>query len=102
MMRKIEFKELERPVEEDMKEFVQIAKFLTTTQSWTLTNKFESEYEAVCWFQKSGVEIKLYYDTMDGMYLGTCDEAFDLESLFNEINTHLKNETGVDNLRQIP
>ena len=95
-MQRIEFEGPEngwsRPIEDDEKEFAQIATILIESLGWKLKNRFESMYEIVWWFQKSDIEITLYFGTMEGMHLSTQDDVFDLDALFSEINSILNSE----------
>ena len=83
---------LVRPIEDDAVDFKRIADILRKSLGWEFTKQFGNEFETVCIFQKDGIEIWLYYDTMEGMHLNADDDMFDLETLFNEVNTHLKKE----------
>ena len=95
-MQRVEFK---RPggiirsieeMEEDEKEFAKIANILTQLLGWKLVDRIE--VDVLLWhFRKDDIEIILAYNDMDGMYLRTSDETFDLDALFEEINDIMYN-----------
>ncbi len=95
MLRSLEFvkttEQYNQTIEEDEKDFVYIAKILTKTLGWKLTQKIEAD--CLLWsFQKNHIEIMLIYDNFDGMSLRTRDDNFPLQELFDEINAILKTE----------
>ena len=69
----------------------QIVDFLRKSLEWELVQHIHVDV-LLLEFQKNGTKVSLVYDSMTGIEIVTHDDTFDLESLFNEINEHLKNE----------
>ena len=70
---------------------MQIATILVKSLDWKLIHRFDSEFESAWRFQNNDTELLLYYDPMEGMYLQTNDDTFDLQALFDKIIGILKN-----------
>jgi len=85
-MQEIEF---ERSDEE---KFARVTHTLVKTLGWELGQRANNPIEILWCFQKCDIEIFLYYCTLEGMFLRTCDDTFDLEALFDEINNILEKD----------
>ena len=70
---------------------VQVVKVMRKSLGWKLV-RHDDVTSLLMYFKKKGTEVFLVYDTMYGIELCTLDDTFDLQSLFDEINNHLKND----------
>lgn len=75
--------------ESEVAYLVQIVDFMRKTLGWELIKQIHVDCLLLA-FQKNDTEVSIVYDTMTGIELVTLDDTFDLESLFNEINNHMK------------
>ena len=95
-MQSIEFKKPKekwsQSVDDDVKDFMQIAKILVKSLEWKLTKQVDIDV-IICFFHKGNTEVFLVYNEMDGIYLRTHDETFDLQMLFDEIDFILRKKT---------